>query len=79
MTLRERYSKAIDEYASLGDARKLSLKEISPGPLGRTWLVPHHPVLNPIKPDKCLPLFGASAVHRGATLNAALLKKDRIC
>ena len=72
--LGERYSRAIDEYISLGHARKLSLEEISSGPVGRTWLVPHHPVLNPNKPDKCRPVFDASAVHRGASLNAALLK-----
>ena len=70
----ERYVKAIGEYVELGHARKLTKEEIQSSPVGRTWFLPHHPAHNPNKPDKCRPVFDASAVHRGTSLNSSLLK-----
>ncbi|XP_057372209.1 uncharacterized protein LOC130693104 [Daphnia carinata] len=72
--LGRRYSAAINEYISLGHARKLSAEEVDYRPAGRTWFLPHHPVINPKKPDKCRPVFDASAYYKGMSLNFALLK-----
>jgi hypothetical protein len=72
--LGEKYSTAINEYINLGHARKLTTEEALAGLPGRKWLLSHHPVLNPNKPGKCRPVFDASAVYRGVSLNAVLLK-----
>ncbi|XP_046643169.1 uncharacterized protein LOC124328443 [Daphnia pulicaria] len=72
--LGKRYSAAINEYISLGHARKLSAEEVKIRPAGRTWFIPHHPVINPKKPEKCRPVFDASAFYKGASLNSVLLK-----
>ncbi|XP_045036872.1 uncharacterized protein LOC123477557 [Daphnia magna] len=71
--LGKRYSAAVNEYISLGHARKLSAEEVNYHPAGRTWFLPHHPVI-PKKPEKCLPVFYASAYYKGMSLNSALLK-----
>ncbi|XP_057380662.1 uncharacterized protein LOC130703059 [Daphnia carinata] len=72
--LGRRYSAAINKYISLGHARKLSAEEVDYRPAGRTWFLPHHPVISPKKPDKCRPVFDASAYYKGMSLNFALLK-----
>ncbi|XP_045032618.1 uncharacterized protein LOC123474468 [Daphnia magna] len=72
--LGKRYSAAINEYISLGHARKLSAEEVNYRPAGRTWFLPHHPVINPKKPEKSRPVFDASAYYKGMSLNSALLK-----
>jgi hypothetical protein len=72
--LGQRYSTAINEYINLGHARKLSDEESAIRPAGRTWFLPHHPVINPKKPEKCRPVFDASAYYKGTSLNSALLK-----
>ncbi|XP_045028561.1 uncharacterized protein LOC123471391 [Daphnia magna] len=72
--LGKRYSAAINEYISLGHARKLSAEEVNYRPVGQTWFLPHHPVINPKKPEKCRPVFDASAYYKGMSLNSALLK-----
>ena len=72
--LGQRYSTAINEYINLGHARKLSDEESAIRPAGRTWFLSHHPVINPKKPEKCRPVFDASAYYKGTSLNSALLK-----
>jgi hypothetical protein len=68
------YSAAINEYINLGHARKISAEEPKVRPIGRTWILPNHPVINPKKPEKCRPVFDASAFYKGASLNSALVK-----
>ena len=41
----ERYASAMSRYMELGYARLLTAPEL-PGPLGRTWYLPHHGVEN---------------------------------
>jgi hypothetical protein len=36
---------------------------------GKVWYLPHHPVLNPKKPDKCRIVFDCAAKHSGTSLN----------
>ncbi|KFD44846.1 hypothetical protein M514_14277, partial [Trichuris suis] len=62
------------EYIAAGHARKLSPEEVNAGPLGRTWWLPHHPVINPNKPSKVRIVFDAAATFKGVSLNSALLK-----
>jgi hypothetical protein len=44
--LGKRYSNAINEYISLGHARKLSTEDAKVRPAGHTWFIPHHSVRN---------------------------------
>ena len=36
---------------------------------GKVWYLPHHPVLNPKKPEKCRIVFDCAAKHNGTSLN----------
>ena len=39
-----------------------------------TWYLPHHPVLNPNKPDKVRIVFNCAARYNGVSLNSQLLQ-----
>ena len=66
------YSKQIDEYISLGHARKLSLREAK-ACSEITNYIPHHGVLNINKPGKVRVVFDASAKFQNTSLNDNLL------
>jgi len=36
---------------------------------GKVWYLPHHPVLNPKKPEKCRIVFDCAAKYGGSSLN----------
>ena len=38
----------------------------------RTWYLPHHPVINPKKPDKIRVAFDTTAKNKGQSLNSSL-------
>ena len=40
----------------------------------RTWYIPHHPVLNPNKPDKVRIVYNCAAKSKGVSLNENLMK-----
>ena len=68
-----RYASVIEEHIRLGHATIVPDTELN-GPVGRTWFLPHHGVINPNKPEKLRVVFDASAEYRGHSLNKALLK-----
>jgi hypothetical protein len=75
--LGKRYSTAINEYINLGYAQKLSDEESVIRPAGRTWFLPHHPVINPKKPEKCRPVFDASAYYKRNVTQFCPTEKSR--
>ena len=68
--LLENYKATMEQYLSMGHARRVPLDEISTQdkPL---WYLPHHPVLN--KPGKTRVVFDCAAKHKGTSLNEQLL------
>ena len=70
--LKAKYRATIDDYVDRGYARKLSQEEAN-SRSNVTWFLPHHPVLNPNKPDKVRIVFDAAARFQGTSLNSHLL------
>ncbi len=72
-----RYAGVINEYLTLGHARKLNANELTSSS-NRTWYLPHHGVVNPYKPSKVRVVFDAAAQFKGVSLNSALLTGPNI-
>jgi hypothetical protein len=71
--LRKRYQQSIETDIQKGYIRKLSPEEAkSPSPV--SWYLPHHPVVNPRKPERLRRVYDASAVFNGSSLNSVLYK-----
>ena len=63
--LREKYNCEMSKVLDKGYA-----EVIQPGlPADKVWYLPHHPVLNPRKPDKLRIVFDCAAKHAGQSLN----------
>ena len=62
----------MDDLVSNGHARKVPRDRLD-HPIGALWYLPHHPVLNPNKPDKIRVVFDCAAKHQGTSLNDQLL------
>ena len=60
----------MSRYMELGHARLLTAPEL-PGPVGRTWYLPHHGVENN---GKLRIVFDASAEFQGVSLNDVVMK-----
>ena len=70
--LAERYRKTIDMDMEKGYIKRLT-KEETTAPVMRKWYLPHHPVLNPKKPEKVRRVCDAAAKFQGSSLNSQLL------
>ena len=70
--LAERYRKTIDMDMEKGYIKRLT-KEEATAPVMRKWYLPHHPVLNPKKPEKVRRVCDAAAKFQGSSLNSQLL------
>ena len=70
--LAERYRKTIDTDIEKGYIKQLS-KEEATAPVMRKWYLPHHPVVNPKKPEKVRRVCDAAAKFQGSSLNSNLL------
>ncbi|XP_070560303.1 uncharacterized protein [Ptychodera flava] len=72
-TLLERYSSTMEDYISQGHARRVPKENVvvKDQPV---WYLPHHPVTNPNKPDKCRVVFDCAAKYGGTSLNDQLLQ-----
>ncbi len=68
-----KYSDVMDELVKKGYSRKVPENLINQ-PQQPLWYLPHHPVLNPNKPDKVRVVFDCAAKYRGTSLNDQLLQ-----
>ena len=73
--LHEKYTSVmqfyIDQgYAELAENKEPALLE----PEGLNWFLPHHPVVNPRKPDKLRIVYDCAATFMGTSLNGALMQ-----
>ena len=66
--LEAKYRAVIEEYVFKGYARKLTPEEAAKRSR-ITWYLPHHPVFNVSKPNKCRVVFDAAAKSDGTSLN----------
>ena len=66
--LRERYVREMHLLVEKGYAEEVPLEDVERAD-GKVWYLPHHPVLNPKKPDKCRIVFDCAAKFRGSSLN----------
>ena len=69
--LEAKYKAVIEEYVNKGYARKLTPEEAAKRSRV-TWYLPHHPVFNINKPNKCRVVFDAAAKFDGTSLNDQL-------
>ena len=67
--LHEKYSAVMASYFEEGYAEKIGVTESK-----FSWFLPHHPVVNPMKPDKLRIVFDCGAEYNGASLNKALIR-----
>lgn len=68
-----KYSSFMEDLVKNGHARKVPQDRLT-HPVGAVWYLPHHPVLNPNKPDKVRVVFDCAAKHQGTSLNDQLLQ-----
>ncbi|XP_064639787.1 uncharacterized protein LOC135495255 [Lineus longissimus] len=71
--LYKKYSRGIRDLIDKGYAEMVP-SEDAQGPEGRTWYLPHHPVFNEKKPDKCRIVFDCAAKFHGSSLNDMVLQ-----
>ena len=71
--LEAKYRAAIQEYVNKGYARKMTPEEATKRSR-ITWYLPHHPVFNVNKPNKCRVVFDAAAKSDGTSLNDQLFQ-----
>jgi transposase InsO family protein len=71
--LKRRYQETIDKDLQSGYVRPVTDEELRATASCNQWYLPHHPVLNPNKPDKVRRVCNAASKFRGTSLNDALL------
>ncbi|XP_013402959.1 uncharacterized protein LOC106168462 [Lingula anatina] len=67
-SLKSKYTTEIHQLLEKGYAEQVPSEELKRDD-GKVWYLPHHPVLNPKKPDKCRIVFDCAATHKGTSLN----------
>ena len=72
-TLKKRYQETIDTDVNAGYVRKVDQAELNETKDKLQWYLPHHPVINPHKPEKVRRVCNASAKYQGVALNDKLL------
>ena len=71
--LRKKYTGGIKDLIEKNYA-ELVPEEQEDGPVGMTWYLPHHNVVNPNKPDKVRIVFDCAAEYKGTSLNKNILQ-----
>ena len=72
-TLRKRYQETIETNVNAGYVRKVDQAELNETKDKLQWYLPHHPVINPHKPEKVRRVCNAAAEYQGLALNDKLL------
>ena len=72
-SLKQRYEDTINVDLQNGYFRKLEERELGETKDERQWYVPHHPVINPYKPEKVRSVCNAAAKDKGESLYDKLL------
>ena len=72
-TLRMRYQETIDTNVNAGCVRKDDQAELNETKHKLQWYLPHHPVINPHKPEKVRRVCNAAVKYQGVALNDKLL------
>ena len=67
---KDKYVSVVESYIANGHAELVDSSELD----SRGWYLPHHPVLNPRKPNKVRVVFDCAARCGGTSLNEQLLK-----
>ena len=67
-TLKKKYAQEIHAMIDKGYAEVVPPDDMHRKD-GKVWYLPHHPVLNPKKPDKCRVVFDCAARYGGSSLN----------
>ena len=70
--LKAKYLDVINGYLEKGYARKLTSQELSVN-VATKWYLPHHPVVNPNKPNKVRVVFDCAARYSNVSLNDNLM------
>ena len=73
LSLKARYQETIKVDLESEDVRKLDEEELRETKDETHLYVPHHPVINPHKPEKVRRVYNAAAKFRGPLLNDMLL------
>ena len=73
-TLHQRYTMQMEKTIEMGHAEQIPVTETSPSCGLKEWYIPHHPVLNPKKPDKVRIVYDCAASADGKSLNDFLMK-----
>ena len=71
--LKAKYLDVINVYLEKGYARKLTSQELSVN-VATKWYLPHHPVVNPNKPNKVRVVFDCAARYSNISLNDNLMR-----
>ncbi|XP_014663229.1 PREDICTED: uncharacterized protein LOC106805948 [Priapulus caudatus] len=66
--LKTKYVFEMNQLLKRGYAEPVPQEDMHRGD-GKVWYLPHHPILNPKKPDKCRIVFDCAARHNGTSLN----------
>ena len=72
-TLRQRYQETIDTDVKAGYVRKIDQTELNETRDELQWYLPHHPVINPHKPEKVRRVCNAAVQYQGVALTDKLL------
>ena len=72
-TLKKRYQETIDTDVNAGYVRKIDQTELNETKDKLQWYLPHHPVINPPKPEEVRGVCNAAAKYQGVVLNNKLL------
>ena len=71
--LKHRYAESIRIDVEKGYVRKISAEELAEGEKDPQWYLPHHPVVNPNKPEKVRRVCNAASRFCRISLNEALV------
>ena len=72
-TLQQRYQETIHTDVKAGYVRKIDQIELNETRDELQWYLPHHPVINPHKPEKVRRVCNAAAQYQSVALNDKLL------